>query len=277
MIPEFRNKHTLEFVILKNTLARKLRTPRNDRVRTKRGGVCARGDEGEMTPVLTPTSSGCEKKTGKEGKRGSVSETESIGAEDPLYVELVQNAFELFSTLGYRKVSTDMVAEKLGVTKSAIYWRFKSKKGLLLATCDYYYRLWREDIFVQARSTSDPVLQLERVIRATVKRCLFDAQNRFFSAEVFHASFTDQDICKSWADFLADGRKRMVELVARALTAKSLLSENARINTEWLFFTMEGIKQHSGFEPEIINRLQCESMVASLTHIALYGPGISIK
>jgi AcrR family transcriptional regulator len=53
-----------------------------------------------------------------------------------------QVALELFSEQGYERTSLREVAERLGVTKAALYYHFKSKEDIVLSfTEDYFGRI----------------------------------------------------------------------------------------------------------------------------------------
>jgi AcrR family transcriptional regulator len=62
-----------------------------------------------------------------------------------------QVALELFAEQGYERTSLREVAERLGVTKAALYYHFKSKEDIVLSfTEDYFGRLdaliaWGQD------------------------------------------------------------------------------------------------------------------------------------
>ena len=59
--------------------------------------------------------------------------------------KLAKSAFELFASKGIRNVSLDEVAAHADVTKGSLYWHYKSKKEIVLAACDYYYRRWQQE------------------------------------------------------------------------------------------------------------------------------------
>src|SRR5580658_7183593 len=53
-----------------------------------------------------------------------------------------QVALELFAEQGYERTSLREIAERLGVTKAALYYHFKSKEDIVLSfTEDYFSRL----------------------------------------------------------------------------------------------------------------------------------------
>src|ERR1700758_2719631 len=53
-----------------------------------------------------------------------------------------QVALELFAEQGYKRTSLREIAERLGVTKAALYYHFKSKEDIVRSfTEDYFTRL----------------------------------------------------------------------------------------------------------------------------------------
>src|ERR1700688_1448622 len=48
-------------------------------------------------------------------------------------------ALELFAEQGYEKTSLREIAERLGVTKAALYYHFKSKEDIVLSFTDDYF------------------------------------------------------------------------------------------------------------------------------------------
>ena len=54
----------------------------------------------------------------------------AVGPDDPLRDRIVHEATTLFSELGVGATSMRMIAERLGVTKAALYYHFESKEQL---------------------------------------------------------------------------------------------------------------------------------------------------
>lgn len=57
----------------------------------------------------------------------------------PTDVAIVTAATTLFMDAGYRAVTIDMVAEAAGVTKAAVYYHFKDKASLFVATAHFVF------------------------------------------------------------------------------------------------------------------------------------------
>src|ERR1700730_12241045 len=53
--------------------------------------------------------------------------------------QVQQVALELFAEQGYEKTSLREIAERLGVTKAALYYHFKSKEDIVHSFADDYF------------------------------------------------------------------------------------------------------------------------------------------
>lgn len=185
----------------------------------------------------------------------------------PMAEKLAASAFCLFSDCGIQGVSLDEVAAHAGVTKGSVYHHFNSKKDVILAACDHYYRSWTARIREETAPLSDPVDRLEAVLAFSVRSCVADRKNRVFTAEIFALSLKDAHIRESWAGFYDRARRIYVDLLARTPAAAKRAPAEIRSRVNLMLATMEGIKQRASFEPEIAApRLQRET-VASLMGI----------
>jgi AcrR family transcriptional regulator len=90
---------------------------------------------GQQAPAIPQAGEGHgrgmdEQEHGHAGKRGDTR------------VRIQQVALELFSEQGYERTSLREVAERLGVTKAALYYHFKSKEAIVQSfTEDYFSRV----------------------------------------------------------------------------------------------------------------------------------------
>lgn len=187
-------------------------------------------------------------------------------------MKLAKSAFELFAKQGIKNVNLDEVAARAGVTKGSLYWHYKSKKEVILAACAYYYRRWQRRARAEIALDNDPLKQLERVVRYSVRSCLFDRANRVFTSEIFALSLQDADVRIGWAQFYDTVRELCVGLVETARAGGQVDVADPRRAVDWMLAAMEGIKQRAAFEPEICTPDQRESIVTGLLHIVLEMP-----
>jgi TetR/AcrR family transcriptional repressor of mexJK operon len=75
----------------------------------------------------------------------------------PTAVAIVQAAATLFMDAGYRAVTMDMVASAAGVTKAAVYYHFKDKASLFVATAQF--------VLGQARRATEQLLAQDEPLR----------------------------------------------------------------------------------------------------------------
>jgi AcrR family transcriptional regulator len=75
---------------------------------------------------------------GLTGSSGSAGSTGSIPRTDTRS-RAQQVALELFAEHGYEKTSLREIAERLGVTKAALYYHFKSKEDIVYSFTDDYF------------------------------------------------------------------------------------------------------------------------------------------
>ncbi len=88
------------------------------------------------------------------GKRDSAASRERI----------VQTAMELFSQKGYQAAGVDELASRSGIAKTAIYYHFGSKEGLLAAVLERAATVWIDGIQEAARQAGEPLERLERAL-----------------------------------------------------------------------------------------------------------------
>lgn len=187
--------------------------------------------------------------------------------------KLAQSAFRLFAERGIQNVNLDEVAADAGVTKGSLYWHYKSKKEVILAACDHYYRGWHHRVEAERARESEPRKQLERVLRFVTESCLFDRQNRVFTTEIFALGMQDAQIQASWAQFYASSRAVLVGLVQAAQAHGELPVVDPRRAVDWMVVALEGLKQRAAFEPEICTPDELEATVSGLLRILAHASG----
>ena len=190
--------------------------------------------------------------------------------------KLAKSAFELFAQRGIKNVNLDEVAAHAGVTKGSLYWHYQSKKDVILAAAAYYYRRWERRARAEIARDGDPLGQLQRVLRFSVQSCLFDRDNRVFTAEIFALSLQDAEIRAGWAQFYDTVRDLIVGLVEAARAGGQIDVTEPRQAVTWMMDATEGIKQRAAFEPEICTPSHRESllqgMMRILTHASAAAP-----
>lgn len=77
---------------------------------------------------------------------------------------LLRAAARHFSERGFSATSIDDVCRDAGVVKSAVYWHFESKEGLLTAVLEETATAWIDGIVASVHQTGDPRERLSRAM-----------------------------------------------------------------------------------------------------------------
>jgi AcrR family transcriptional regulator len=123
-----------------------------------------------------------------------------------------QVALELFAEQGYEKTSLREIAERLGVTKAALYYHFKSKEDIVHSLTDDYHA--RMDELIEWAKTQPAGEQTRREILDRYVRIVFDG------AEVFR--FMEQN--KATMQALEHSKDRMARFRGRLDALVELLA-----------------------------------------------------
>jgi AcrR family transcriptional regulator len=77
---------------------------------------------------------------------------------------ILDAATELFAARGYAGAGVDRLAERSGIAKTAIYYHFGNKEGLLAAVLERTATQWIDGIQQASRQAGDPLGRLERAL-----------------------------------------------------------------------------------------------------------------
>ena len=78
---------------------------------------------------------------------------------------LLDAAIELIADGGYTATGVDAIAKRSGVVKSALYWHFGSKDGLLVAALERTAREWIDEFEVSVVLNAEPAQRLENLLQ----------------------------------------------------------------------------------------------------------------
>lgn len=126
--------------------------------------------------------------------------------------QLIQNAKQLFLTLGYQHTTTEKIAQAAGVTEPVLYRHFLSKKALFLEVL-HEIRVatllrWQSRI----DAVSDPLGKIQAIVD------LYLGSTRDFSVElrIMHRTLVesdDPDIAASLRSFYLDSERILVQII----------------------------------------------------------------
>ncbi|MFT5441406.1 MAG: AcrR family transcriptional regulator [Myxococcota bacterium] len=77
---------------------------------------------------------------------------------------LLQGAIDLISERGYAATSVDAICRHAGTAKTALYWHFKSKEGLLNSIIERVNEDWTNEIIRSTKSIGEPAERLNVLI-----------------------------------------------------------------------------------------------------------------
>lgn len=78
---------------------------------------------------------------------------------------LLQAAVELIAERGYAGTSVGDVCERAGLARTALYWHYGSKEGLLAEVVETVGTTWIEEIRKRTYLEGDPLLRVHRLVR----------------------------------------------------------------------------------------------------------------
>jgi AcrR family transcriptional regulator len=149
-------------------------------------------------------------------------------------------ALELFAEQGYEKTSLREIAERLGVTKAALYYHFKSKEDIVHSLTDDHYA--HIDELIDWAKEQPGGEQTRREILDRYVRLVFDGAEVFRFIEQNRAAMQAMEQGKG--DRLARFRSRLDTLVellvgsdaplrARVRATAALISASATCHVLW--------------------------------------------
>ncbi|MFT7622264.1 MAG: AcrR family transcriptional regulator [Myxococcota bacterium] len=86
---------------------------------------------------------------------------------------LLEAAADLVGNGGYSQTSVDAIAQRAGVVKSALYWHFGSKNGLLMAALTHYTSSWVTEVRAATSGSNDPIGRLD-LLMAHVRELILE-------------------------------------------------------------------------------------------------------
>ncbi len=180
---------------------------------------------------------------------------------------LAESAFELFGQHGFQSVTIDEIATRAHVTKGSFYSHYDSKRAVILAACQYYYRTYQQRVHAEIATLRDPLQRLQRVVEFSVKTCIIDQQSRLFTTEVFALALRDAEVRAGWAQFYDSVREMYLGLLLAARAAGEVTVAEPRKAADLMLAAIEGIKQRAAFEPHVSDPSEQASIVHGLMRI----------
>ena len=180
---------------------------------------------------------------------------------------LAECAFELFSDQGFDAVTIDQIAADAGVTKGSFYSHYESKRAIVLAACQHYYRSYQQRVFAAIAPLSDPLEQLRTVVEMSVRTCVIERATRVFTMEIFALSLKDEQVRAGWRQFYDSVREMYIGLLTAVQAAGQSLVDDPRAAVDLMLAAIEGVKLRAVYEPEISCEREQQVIVEGLMAI----------
>ncbi|MCW2930330.1 MAG: TetR family transcriptional regulator [Actinomycetia bacterium] len=146
------------------------------------------------------------------GTQGTHGTHEAKGARGDTRVRIQRVALELFAEQGYERTSLREIAERLGVTKAALYYHFKSKEDIVRSfTEDHFTRL---DALIEWAAQQPPGPATRHEILARYVSILLDGSDVFRFLEQNQATLHSLDAGKHRFEQFRPRLDALVELIA---------------------------------------------------------------
>jgi AcrR family transcriptional regulator len=153
---------------------------------------------------------------------------------------ILEAATELFSTRGYAGAGVDKLAERSGIAKTAIYYHFGNKEGLLAAVLERAAGQWIEGIEQAVRQAGDdPIQRLDRAL-AGMRAMLEERPWIYNLFQILALEIADEkpEIGATLSAILAKARQAIVDGFNEALGTQL---PQAEVLATVLLATLDGI------------------------------------
>ncbi len=162
--------------------------------------------------------------------------------KDDKKTQILDATFELLLTLGPRKVTLDDVAERVGLTKTALYHYFPSKEAIFRATIQRIARQIIEAVELAVDRARGPEAKLSAMF-ATRFRILEELQE---SHQLTLDQVLEMDPLTQEAKFVMfEAEFGLAEQILREGLARGVFSmEDPRIAAEILVLALRGVDEH---------------------------------
>jgi len=157
--------------------------------------------------------------------------------------KIVETALELFAQHGYEATSVRMIAQAAGIAQGLLYNYFASKEALLATVVQQSMADVRES-FVRAEDATDPLRQIERLIRAAF--AIVQRKRTFW--KLIYAVRTQGAVVASLGDLLIAASSEIRTTIERYCRTAGL--PQPEIEAAILFALIDGVAQHYVLDPE---------------------------
>jgi AcrR family transcriptional regulator len=143
--------------------------------------------------------------------------------------KIVEAGAHVFTEKGYHKTKMDDIAEKLGVSKGAIYQYFKSKEQLFFEVIDFFLQSRKDEVMAIILSDDPMRIASEEFFDMKIKRSL---QTQSFGLDLFLEASRNKSLKKRIANAYQKG---MDEFIGHTelLKEKGAIKKDADVSVVW--------------------------------------------
>ncbi|MBN1897142.1 MAG: TetR/AcrR family transcriptional regulator [Spirochaetes bacterium] len=157
--------------------------------------------------------------------------------------EIFQAALKIFSQKGFDKATLDEIADKVKLSKPALYLYFKNKENLIISLVDEILKEYNETFESDIRACKKPFEKLRFIISNQID--FFKRNKEFFritrNIHIESASKEKSHLHNKFMIMYTDYMEKIVSVIHECIKAKLLIEEDKY----FLTFSLMGLINHN--------------------------------
>jgi AcrR family transcriptional regulator len=142
---------------------------------------------------------------------------------------IIESAAQVFTEKGYHKTKMDDIAEKLGVSKGAIYQYFKSKEQIFVEVIDFFMQFKKDEVMSIILSDNPMRIASAEFLEMKIDRAL---QTQSFGLDLFLEAARNESLRERMAEKY---QKIYDEFIGHTeeLKEKGVIKKDAEVGVVW--------------------------------------------
>lgn len=142
---------------------------------------------------------------------------------------IIEAAAHVFTEKGYHKTKMDDIAERLGVSKGAIYQYFKSKEHLFFDVIKFFFQSRKDEVMSIILSDNPMRIASAEFIKMKIERAL---QTQSFGLDLFLEAARNESLRTRMAGILQTGYDEFLGHIEN-LKGKGIIKKDADVGVTW--------------------------------------------
>jgi len=142
---------------------------------------------------------------------------------------IIEAAANVFTEKGYHKTKMDDIAERLGVSKGAIYQYFKSKEHLFFDVINFFFQSRKDEVMSIILSDNPMRIASAEFIKMKIERAL---QTQSFGLDLFLEAARNESLRTRMAGILQTGYDEFLGHTEN-LKVKGIIKKDADVGVTW--------------------------------------------